>query len=94
MKCLFTSLLVLLSLYSFSQTRNYRVTEISVVSPNMDTLWLVNNDTGLLIAESWNIGANTELQKPVIIITDVLPNPNITIDNKKNKKRRYIRGKK
>jgi hypothetical protein len=54
----------------------------------------VNNDTGLLIAESWNIGANIELQKPVIIITDVLPNPNITIDNKKNKKRRYIRGKK
>lgn len=94
MKCLFTSLSILLSLYSFSQTRNYKVTEISVVSPNMDTLWLVNNATGLIIAQSWNIGANKELQKPVIIITDVLPNPNITIDNKKNKKRRYIRGKK
>lgn len=94
MKCLFTSLLVLLSLYSFSQTRNYRVTELSVVSPNMDTLWLMNNDTGLLIAKSWNIGANKELQKPVIIITDVLPNPCSSLDSKKNKRRRYIRGKK
>lgn len=94
MKCLFTSLSVLLSLHSFSQTRNYKVTELSVVSPNMDTLWLMNNSTGLLIARSWDMGSNTEFQKPVIIITDILPNPNPTNDTKKNRKKRYIRGKK
>lgn len=94
MKYLLSTVLILLSLHFFSQTRNYKVTTISVVSPNMDTLWLVNDITGLSIARSWDMGENTKVERPTIIITDVLPTPIVSVDSKKNKRKRYIRGKK
>jgi hypothetical protein len=72
------------------------VSELSVVSPNRDTLWLINNSTGLLIARSWEVNyyPNNE-KKPVIIMADVLPNPNLNLSSneKKSRRRRYIKGK-
>lgn len=53
----------------FSQEKEY---QISYVSKNRDTLWLINDNVGKLIASSWDDTKNKE-KKPVIIMVDVLP---------------------
>jgi len=79
MRSLFTFLLFFYFNLAYSQKE-----EISVVSKNMDTLWLINNDTGRLIAKSWEIGILPKGEKiPVILMVDVLPS------NIKNEKRKY-----
>jgi hypothetical protein len=76
---LFTSLL------SFSQ--DYKFNTLSVVSPNRDTLWILNDPSGRLIAYSWELDKNPTEKKPVIILVKSLP----TIEGKK-KKKGYIEG--
>ena len=62
--CLSLSLLF----YSLSYSQNNDDQRISLVSPNRDTLWLLNNETGNLIAYSWNNYKDTpEQKKPVIL---------------------------
>jgi hypothetical protein len=79
MRLLFT--LFLLFYFNVSYTQKE---EISVVSKNMDTLWLINNDTGRLIARSWGMGNLPPGQKiPVILIVDALP------INTESEKRKY-----
>jgi hypothetical protein len=57
---------------AYSQNNGHE--RISVVSPSKDTLWLINNDTGHLIAHSWEDYEDTpEQKKPVILLVDVLP---------------------
>lgn len=75
-------------LFLFFQVVAYSQTEheiISVVSPARDTLWLINNNTGHLIARSWEGYQDTaEQKKPVILLVDVLPlNRYCCINNKK-----------
>jgi hypothetical protein len=73
---------------AYSQTEHER---ISVVSPAKDTLWLINNDTGHLIAHSWEGYQDTpDQKKPVILLVDVLPvDRYCCVNNKKrNGKRR------
>lgn len=61
---------------------------ISVVSKNKDTLWLINNDLGKLIARTWDYPKYIVKNRPRIIMVDVLPTINyIEIEKKKNKKR-------
>ena len=58
--------------------------KVSVVSTNRDTLWLRNNDIGLLIARSWEMGNLPPEEKvPVILIVDALP------INTESEKRKY-----
>ena len=73
---------------AYSQTEHER---ISVVSPDKDTLWLINNDIGNLIAYSWEEYEDTQDQKkPVILLVDALPLDRYCCVNnkKKNGKRR------
>jgi len=81
-------ILFLLSIfyYSLSFSQNYVYTGQSVISPYKDTLWLRNDDTGKLIAYSWEIDTNPSEKKPVILFVDQLP-----IIEEKSKKR-YIEG--
>jgi len=84
MKNTFIVLSMFTSLLSFSQ--DYKFTGISVVSPNRDTLWLLNDPQGRLIAYSWEMEKNLPEKKPVIIIVENLP----SIEEKK--KKGYING--
>jgi hypothetical protein len=81
MRILFTFFLLLCFNVSYTQKE-----QISVVSKNMDTLWLINNDTGRLIARSWEMGNLAPGEKiPVILIVDALP---INTGSEKRKYRR------
>ena len=74
---------------AYSQTVHER---ISVVSPDKDTLWLINNNTGHLIAHSWEDYQDTpEQKKPVILLVDALPLDRYCYTN--NKKRNGRRRK-
>lgn len=69
-------LIVFLFFIQFYQCFSQKNTEprISCVSKNRDTLWLINDDIGRLVAKSWDetkIPINEK--KPVIIIVDRLP---------------------
>lgn len=48
-------------------------TKISVVSENRDTLWLINDEIGKMIANTWEIETDPPERKPVIILVDRLP---------------------
>jgi hypothetical protein len=68
------------STFSYSQKE-----KISVISKNMDTLWLINNDIGRLVAKSWEMGNIPSKEKiPVILIVDALPS-NINTEKRKYK---------
>jgi hypothetical protein len=84
MKNIFLALSLFVSLLSFSQ--DYKFNKLSVVSPNRDTLWLLNDPSGRLIAYSWELEQNLPEKKPVIILVESLP----TIEEKK--KKGYIEG--
>lgn len=85
MKFFFIPTYFLIAFISYSQD-NYPV---SAVSKNRDTLWLLNNDTGKLIADSWEISpVLLDEKKPVIIFVEILP----IITNSRNKKKKYYRG--
>jgi hypothetical protein len=89
--CILSFLLFQVVAYSQKTERE----RISVVSPDRDTLWLINNNTGNLIAHSWEEYQDTpEQKKPVILLVDVLPVDRYCYinSNKKNGKRK--RGKK
>lgn len=84
MKKFIVFLFLIVSIYSKSQ--NYKYTGISLISPNKDTLWLINDDLGQLIVQSWDISYSPPENKPVILLVDKLP-----YIEEKNKKR-YIIG--
>lgn len=84
-------LLLFLSMFSIiSLGQTSTKPKISYVSKNKDTLWLIDDETGRLIAESWTFEPNyTAEKRPVIIFVDRLPTPvNISTDEKKRRKRR------
>jgi hypothetical protein len=88
MKKIYILLFLLFQGVAYSQTEHER---ISVVSPDKDTLWLINNDIGNLIAYTWEEYEDTKDQKkPVILLVDALPLDRYCyINNKKrNGKRR------
>ena len=71
MKKIYILLFLLFHGVAYSQTVHER---ISVVSPDKDTLWLINNDIGNLIAYSWEEYEDTpDQKKPVILLVDSLP---------------------
>ncbi len=84
MKIITLSLILFYSLLSFSQ--EYKSTAVSVISPNKDTLWLLDDNTGRLIAYSWEIETDPPEKKPVILFVERLP-----IVEEKSRKR-YIEG--
>jgi hypothetical protein len=93
MKKIYILLFLLFQGVAYSQKTEHE--RISVVSPSKDTLWLINNSTGHLIAHSWEEYQDTpEQKKPVILLVDVLPVDRYCYvnSNKKNGKRK--RGKK
>ena len=57
--------------YGISQTN--KSPKISQVSKNKDTLWLINDEMGRLIAKSWEIDNLAYEKKPVILLVDELP---------------------
>ena len=59
--------LVLIALLKFNVCYSQR--EISKVSANRDTLWLLNDETGKLIAKSWDIQSDT-YPRPVIVFVE------------------------
>lgn len=91
--------------YSQTSARNYTITvvserpatdgerkptRVSTVSPNRDTLWLVDEQIGHLIASTWEDFPTVE-KKPVIIFTKVLPEPRRScapVKEKRKKKRK------
>ena len=74
---------------------------ISVVSKNRDTLWLVDQPIGHLIATTWDTNPLPDVKKPVIIFVKELPSapsPDTTLPNgsgkvanRKTKKGKRIR---
>ena len=67
-------ILLFLLFQGVAYSQNNEHERISFVSPSKDTLWLLNNDTGHLIAHSWeNYEDTPEQKKPVILLVDVLP---------------------
>ena len=82
MKNIYLSLSLLF--YSLSYSQNIGGQRISLVSPNRDTLWLLNDDTGQLIAHSWEDYEDTpEQKKPVILLVDSLPLDRYCLPNKR-----------
>jgi len=79
-------LLPLLLFYIISFSQEYQYTGLSVISPNKDTLWLIDDSTGRLIAYSWELQTDPREKKPVILFVENLP-----IIEEKNRKR-YIIG--
>lgn len=88
--------------YSQTLARNYTITvvserpatdgekkptRVSTVSPNKDTLWLVDEQIGYLIASTWDNFPTGE-KKPVIIFTKVLPEPRTSCAPVEKKKKR------
>jgi hypothetical protein len=62
---------------------------VSTVSLNRDTLWLIDQQIGYLIASTWDNFPTTET-KPVIIFTKILPEPRLVcvpLDKKKKRKK-------
>jgi len=62
----------------------------SVVSKNKDTLWLLDNQIGKMIADTWNEGKfkmDPKELKPVIILVGELPAIEEPKDKNKNKKK-------
>lgn len=88
MKNICLTLSLLFSSLAYSQNNEHQ--RISLVSPNRDTLWLLNNDTGNLIAHSWeNYEDTPDQKKPVILLVDSLPlDRYCLINNKRNGKNR------
>lgn len=77
-------LILFLLFYSLSYSQNIGVQRISLVSPNRDTLWLLNDNTGHLIAYSWKDYEDTEeKKKPVILLVNSLPLNRYCLPNKK-----------
>lgn len=67
--------------------KNLNNDRVAVVSINKDTLWLVDNSLGRLIASTWNYPKYTD-KKPRIIMVDILPDQRyIEVERKKNKKK-------
>ena len=79
-------LLPLLLFYIISFSQEYQYTGLSVISPNKDTLWLIDDSTGRLIAYSWELQTDHREKKPIILFVESLP-----IIEEKNRKR-YIIG--
>jgi hypothetical protein len=72
MKKIYILLFLLFQGVAYSQ--NAANERISFLSIDKDTLWLLNNDIGHLIAYSWKEYEDTPQQKkPVIILVDTLP---------------------
>lgn len=90
MKNIYLILFLLFYSISYSQNIVNEHERISLVSPHRDTLWLLNNDTGHLIAYSWKNYEDTEEEKkPVIILVNSLPlDRYCLINNKRNGKSR------
>lgn len=75
-------------LFSQKTQENQGNERISVVSKNKDTLWLINNDLGKLIANTWNYPNYISKNRPRIIMVDVLPTPTyVEMERKRNKKK-------
>jgi len=85
-------------MYSQSSFRAYPVEEgfkrlpakVSTVSPTRDTLWLLDEQIGYLIASTWDTYPTPE-KKPVIIFTKTLPEPR-TIPSQERKRRKKKSG--
>ena len=77
-------ILVFLLFQGQAYSQNSGHERISLVSPNRDTLWLLNNDTGHLIAYSWKDYKDTpEQKKPVIVLVNSLPLDKYYLPNKR-----------
>jgi hypothetical protein len=84
MKKIYTLLFLVFQGVAYSQNIGHE--RISLVSPAKDTLWLLNDDIGHLIAYSWEEYKDTEEQKkPVILLVDVLPLDRYCCINNKKK---------
>lgn len=83
-------LILFLLFYSLIYSQNTEGQRISLVSPNRDTLWLLNDNTGHLIAYSWkDYNDTTEQKKPVILLVNSLPlNKYCLLNKKRNRKLR------
>ena len=69
----------------FSQSSNYlKLSEVSVVTQDRDTLFLLDNSTGRIIRMSWDMQNIPRSERPVILLVASLPTD---ISCKKNKKR-------
>jgi hypothetical protein len=77
-------LTLFLLFYSLSYSQNSEKQRISLVSPDRDTLWLLNEDIGHLIAYSWKGYQDTpEQKKPVILLVNSLPLDRYCLTNKR-----------
>jgi hypothetical protein len=69
-----TFILFLFPLLSFSQSNYIQLSEFSVVTKDRDTLFLLNDDIGNKIKNSWNTySSEVQENSPVIIMVAALP---------------------
>jgi hypothetical protein len=74
MKSLLLLLFLFYSISLFSQEINDNKNKITFTTQERDTLWILDNDTGKLIAESWKLPKLPKNEKiPVIIMVKSLP---------------------
>jgi hypothetical protein len=73
MRIILFTILFFFAYYTYSQ--DYIRNESTLISPNRDTLWILNNETGKLIASSWESPLEkSKANKPVILMVNSLPN--------------------
>jgi hypothetical protein len=74
MKSLLVLLFLFYSISLFSQEINDNKNKITFTTQERDTLWILGNQTGKLIAESWKLPTLPKNEKiPVIIMVKSLP---------------------
>jgi len=67
-------LFLTLSTFCFSQSRYVKLSEISVVTENKDTLFLIDDDLGKNIYQLWQIEySKTSKTIPAVILVQTLP---------------------
>jgi hypothetical protein len=73
MKSLLVLPFLFCSISLFSQEINDNKNKIAFTTQERDTLWILNNTTGKLIAESWKLPSPKNEKIPVIIMVESLP---------------------
>jgi hypothetical protein len=80
---------ILISFSFFSQTERYiRLSEISMVTPNRDTLFLINDDLGRRILSTWDIALISPKDRPTILLVTEFPSYTIASAGSKRSRRK------
>lgn len=80
---------ILISFSSFSQTSGYlRLSDISMVTPDRDTLFLINDELGRRILSTWDMAHVSPKDRPTILLVTEFPSSPIATTGSKRSRRK------